>query len=262
MEKRIIARGLVAGALAGLLSFAYARLFVTPVIGRAVAYEEGRNEAAGVNGHGVELFTRGVQANIGMGFGVLAFSVAMGALFAVAYCVAYGRIGNLSPRLLAIVLAAGMFLSLYLVPALKYPKNPPAVGQEETLQQRTLLFVLIVVFSAVLMISAVWLSRRLSPRLGNWNATLTAAGSYVVAIAIVMPMLPTFDETPNALRDDTGAIVYPGFAADDLYEFRLHSLGTNLVMWVTIALVFAALAARLFRESPAERPSGSEADVS
>ena len=44
-----------------------------------------------------------------------------------------------------------------------------------------------------------------------------------------MLVLPTFDETPNALRDDTGAIVYPGFAADDLYEFRLHSLGTALV---------------------------------
>ena len=33
----------------------------------------------------VEVFTRGVQANVGMGFGVLAFSVAMGALFAVVF---------------------------------------------------------------------------------------------------------------------------------------------------------------------------------
>ncbi len=45
-----------------------------------------------------EVFTRGVQANIGMGFGVLAFSVAMGALFAVVFAVAYGRVGNVSAR--------------------------------------------------------------------------------------------------------------------------------------------------------------------
>ncbi|WP_237568722.1 CbtA family protein [Mycolicibacterium lacusdiani] len=256
MEKRLIAAGLVAGALAGLTSFAYARLFVTPVIDRAVAYEEGRTEAAELPGHGVELFTRGVQANIGMGFGVLAFSVAMGALFAVVFCIVCGRLGNVSARLLAVLLAAGMFLSLYLVPALKYPKNPPAVGQEGTLQQRSLLFVLVVVLSAVLMILAVWVARRLSPRLGHWNATLAAAGSYLVASALMMLVLPTFDETPSALRDNTGATVYPGFAADDLYEFRLHSLATVLVMWVTIALVFAMLAGRLVRDGSPAKSSG------
>ena len=42
--------------------------------------------------HGAELFTRGVQANAGLGFGVLVFGVAMGALFAVAFCVVFGRV--------------------------------------------------------------------------------------------------------------------------------------------------------------------------
>lgn len=66
----------------------------------------------------------------------------------------------------------------------------------------------------------------------------------------------TFDETPIAPRDDTGAIVYPGFAADDLYEIRLHPLGTALVEWVTMALVFAELAARLYRDGSSARSSG------
>ena len=136
--------------------------------------------------HGVELFTRGVQANIGMGFGVLAFSVAMGALFAVAYCVAYGRVGNLSPRLLSVLLAGGMFLSLYVIPFLKYPPNPPAVSLDETIRQRTLLYLLMVVLSAALLVAAVWLGRTLVPRFGAWNATLIAAGCYVVAMAVVM----------------------------------------------------------------------------
>ncbi len=43
---------------------------------------------------GFEGFTRGVQANIGMGLGVLAFSLAMGALFAVVFAVTYGRVGK------------------------------------------------------------------------------------------------------------------------------------------------------------------------
>jgi len=50
------------------------------------------------------------------------------------------------------------------------------------------------------------------------------------------------------LRDASGAIVYPGFPADVLYEFRLLSLGTQLLLWATIGLVFATLAGRLLGE--------------
>jgi hypothetical protein len=252
MEKRIIAGGLLAGALGGVLAFLFARIFVEPVIGRAIAYEDGLGalhehglHQHGGHEHGVELFTRGVQANIGMGFGVLAFGVAMGALFAVAYCVAYGRVGNISPRPLAVLLAGAMLLSLSVIPALKYPANPPGVSLAETIHQRTMLYLLMVVISAALAVAAAWLGRWLVPRFGAASAALIAAGSYLAAVAVVMLVLPTIDETPGPLRDAAGAIVYPGFPADDLYQFRLYSLGTQLVLWATIGLVFGPLAARL-----------------
>ncbi|MGY4647967.1 CbtA family protein [Mycobacterium sp. URHB0021] len=250
MEKQIIGRGLVAGALAGVLAFVFARILVEPVIGRAIGFEDGAGAAheAMHGGHShehAEVFTRGVQANIGMGFGVLAFGVAMGALFAVVFAVSYGRVGSVSTRLLSCYVAGGMLLSLYVVPALKYPANPPAVSLEETIRQRTLLYLLMVVLSAALFVGAVYLGRHLVRRWGAWNATLAAAGSYVVAVAVVMLVLPTIDETPGPLRDDAGNIVYEGFPADDLYQFRLFSLGTQVVMWATIGLVFAVLASRL-----------------
>jgi len=253
MEKQIIGRGLVAGALAGVLAFVFARIFVEPVIDRAIGFEDGVGAAheamhGGGHEHGAEVFTRGVQANIGMGFGVLAFSVAMGVLFSVVFAVTYWRVGSVSARLLSLYIAGGMLLSLYVVPALKYPANPPAVSLDETIRQRTLLYLLMVVLSAALFVGAVYLGRQLVARLRTWNATLVAAGSYIVAIAVVMLILPTIDETPGPLRDDAGNIVYQGFPADDLYEFRLLSLGTQVVMWATIGLVFAALASRLLGE--------------
>ncbi|MBU8811883.1 CbtA family protein [Mycolicibacterium goodii] len=262
MEKHIIGRGLLAGALGGLLAFVFARIFVEPVIERAIAFEEGVGEAhahdhgaGGGHDHGIELFSRGVQANIGLGFGVIAFAVAMGALFAVAYCVAYGRVGTVSPRMLSVLLAGGMFLSLYVVPSLKYPPNPPAVSLDETIQQRTLLYLLLVVVSAALLVAAVYLGRRLVGRFGTWNATLLAAGGYIVAMAVVMLVLPTIDETPGPLEDH-GHIIFGGFPADDLYDFRLYSLLTQLVMWATIGLVFAPMAARLLGERPGSRQAG------
>jgi hypothetical protein len=226
MEKRIIARGLLSGAIASVAAFVFARTFVEPVIDQAIAYEEAQEAG---HEHGVELFTRGVQANIGMGFGVLAFGVAMGALFAVAFCVVYGRVGNLSPRLLSVLLAGGMFLSLYVIPFLKYPANPPAVSLDETIRQRTLLYLMVVVLSAVLLAAAVWVGRNLMQRYGAWSATLIAAAAYVVAVAIVMLVLPTIDETPG------------DFPADVLYEFRLYSLGTQLVLWAIIAVAFGSM---------------------
>ncbi|MGE2690219.1 CbtA family protein [Mycolicibacterium pulveris] len=266
MEKQIIGRGLLAGALAGVFAFVFARIFVEPVIERAIGYEEGIGAAqeALMGGHahgghhhhhggdGFEGFTRGVQANIGMGFGVLAFSVAIGALFAVVFAVTYGRVGNISARLLSLYVAGGMLLSLYVVPALKYPPSPPALSLDETIRQRTLLYLLMVVVSAALLVGAVYLGRRLSDRLGTWNAALAAAGGYVVAVAVVMLLLPTIDETPGPLLDATGNMVYEGFPADDLYEFRLYSLGTQIVIYATIALVFGAMAARLLESKRRE----------
>lgn len=233
---------MLAGAVGGVLAFLFARVFVEPATGRAIAFEgmEAAHEP-GVHEHGADLFTRGVQANFGMGFGVLAFGVAMGALFAVAFVVIYGRVGGLGPRALSVLLAGFAFGSVYLVPFLKYPPNPPAVGREETIGYRTGWYLVMVLASLVAAVAAVWLGRRLAGRLGAWGATLAGAGAYIVAIAALMLVLPPVSETPEH------------FPADVLYDFRLCSLGTQVVLWATIGLVFAPLAAKLLGERSTDR---------
>jgi len=255
MEKHVIGRGILAGALAGVLAFIWSKIFIEPIVGRAIDFEDGTAAAhealeiaAGhshAHGEGGELFTRAVQSNIGMGLGVLAFSVAMGALFAVVFCVAYGRTSNISARALAVLVAGGMLVSLWIVPALKYPPNPPATSLDTTIRDRALLYLLMVGLAALLMVAAVYLGNQLTPKLGAWNATLAAGFAYIVAVAIVMLVLPTINETPGPITDDAGTIVFPGFPAVDLYEFRLYALGTQIIIWTTIGLVGAALLSRL-----------------
>lgn len=250
MEKHIIGRGLLAGAAGAISAFLFARIFLEPVIERAIGYEEGVSAAheSGHGGHshgeGVELFSRAVQANVGMGFGVLAFSVAMGAILAVVFCATYGRVGNISARALSVLLAGALLVSLWVIPALKYPPNPPAVSLDSTIQQRTLLYLLLVVLSAVALAAAVYAGGRLTPKLGTWNAALAAGGGYLLAMAVVMLILPNIDETPGPIVDADGSVLFGGFPADDLYEFRLFSLGTQVIMWTTIGLVFATSVSR------------------
>lgn len=248
MEKRLIGGGLLAGAVGAVLAFVFARLCAEPVIGRAIAFEDGRTDAEnahGVHEHGAELFTRGVQSGPGLGFGVLIFGLAMGALFAVLFAVVYARTETGQPQALSLLLAAGAFGAVYAVPFVKYPPNPPAVGQSDTIGARTGWYLVMVLASVALAIGAVWVARRLAPRVGAWNARLLAAGAYLVAIVVVAVLLPSVDETPEPLRDAAGTIIYPGFPADDLYEFRLLSLATQLVLWAGIGLVFATISGRL-----------------
>jgi hypothetical protein len=255
MEKSIIWRGILAGALAGVLGFIWSKIFIEPIVGRSIDFEDGTAaaheamETASGHGHaheeGGELFTRTVQSNIGMGLGVLLFSVALGALFAVVFCVAYSRISNVSARKLAVLTAGAMLIALWVVPALKYPPNPPATSLDETIKQRALLYLLMVALSALLMVASVYLAFQLTPKLGTWNATLAAGGAYIVAVAIVMLILPTINETPGPMVNDAGTIVFPGFPAVDLYEFRLYALGTQVIVWTTIGLLGAAMLSRL-----------------
>lgn len=277
MEKRLILRGILAGAVAGLLAFVFARIFAEPQIAKAIDYENGRDaaqaaldKAAGlpVDPAGPDLFSRTVQADVGIGVGLILFGMAMGAIFAVVYAVCLGRVGNLRPRSLALLVAAGGFLGFYLVPFLKYPANPPAIGHEETIRARTGLYLIMVVCSITLLALAVWLGQRLKERFGNWNATLIAVGAFAVAIGVVMALLPQLGhlatnrrefgdqatETPLPLRDSKGVIVYPGFPADVLFTFRCYSVAAQLLLWSAIALVFAPLAERVL--SPAMTPAG------
>ena len=272
MERRFIVRGLLVGAVGGLLAFVFARIFAEPQIQAAIDYESGRDaaqavldKAAGLTAEaaGPDLFSRTVQANVGIGVGMIAFGAAMGGLYAVAYILACGRTGKLRPRNLALLVALGGFLGFYLIPFIKYPANPPSIGHEETIRDRGGLYLVMVVASIALLVLAVWLGQRLKPRFGNWNATLLAALACTVALGIVMALLPSLGhlqanveqfgrhptETPLPLKDPQGRIVYPGFPADVLFSFRLYSVAAQAILWAAIGLCFAPLAERLFAET-------------
>ena len=58
---------------------------------------------------------------------------ALGGVFGVLFAFGNGRIGNLGPAPTAALLALVGLVTIYVVPALKYPANPPAVGQGDLL---------------------------------------------------------------------------------------------------------------------------------
>ncbi|MFF0200874.1 CbtA family protein [Streptomyces sp. NPDC005017] len=245
--RALLVRGMLAGLCAGVLAFAFAYLVGEGPVDAAIAFEEANSHHA----HGgEELVSRSAQSTVGLATGVLVFGVAVGGIAALAFCFALGRIGRFGPRATAALTALAAFLTVYLVPTLKFPAQPPAVGNPDTIGQRTSLYFLMIALSVLLGVAAVLLGRRLAPAWGNWNASIAAAVAFVAAVTVAMVFLPSGENAPK------------GFPATDLWEFRMASLGVQAILWATLGLLFGPLAERVLEPRPATATAGRGAELS
>lgn len=241
MIRSLLIRGMIAGLVAGLLGFGFARTFGEPAVARAIAFEEKHEHAhdddkSAANAHDhdgdEELVSRDTQAGLGLFTGVAVFGTALGGIFSLVFAFAYGRLGALHARGTSALLATLGFVSVAIVPLIKYPPNPPAIRNPETIGPRTALFFGMLAISVAAAVFAVWLQRRLHARHGNWNATIIAGASYVALIAVAQIALPRVDEVPA------------DFSASLLWQFRVVAVGIQVIVWTTLGLLFGALAAR------------------
>ena len=238
MVGTLLLRGMLVGVLAGVLSFGFLKIVGEPPVDRAIAFEsrldEAKAHAAGA--HAVsepELVSRATQAGIGLFTGVAVYSAAFGGLFALAFALAYGRISAFGPRATSALLAAAGFVTVFVVPMLKYPANPPSVGEAETIGARTALYFAMIALSLAAIVAAGILRSRLQPRLGGWNAALIAGAAYLAAMLAAGLVLPAVNEVPD------------GFPAVVLWQFRVAAAGGQVILWATLGLAFGAAAERL-----------------
>ncbi|WP_233856310.1 CbtA family protein [Paraburkholderia sp. HD33-4] len=231
MVGKLLVRGMLAGIVAGLLTFAFARIVGEPQVDQAISFEE---KAAAARGEAPEpeIVSRQTQAGLGLLTGVVAYGVAFGGLFSLVFAYAYGRAGALSVRALSAWLALGAFIALVIVPNIKYPANPPSVGDPETIGTRTGLFFLMIAISLATMVFSLKVRRRAAAKLGAWNGSIVAGLVFVVIIAAVQLSMPVINEVPAA------------FPAVLLWKFRVAAIGMQVVMWTTIGLLFGAMVER------------------
>lgn len=245
MVRTLLVCGLVAGALAGVLTFGFDTVAGEPAVDQAIAYEEA-NAAPAAPGAREAPVSRGTQRGVGLLTASLAYGLAVGGIFALVFTVAYGRVGQgrAGPGLTALALAAGAFVVVYLAPFVKYPPNPPAVGDPATIGQRTALYVAMVAVSIAAAVAAWRLRRLFARRRAPEAATALGVMAYLAIVTIAGLALPAGSEIPAS------------FPATILYEFRLASVGTQLVLWATIGSVFAFLARRVMNGQRLPAPLG------
>jgi uncharacterized membrane protein YidH (DUF202 family) len=243
MLRNLLICGLIAGACAGLLATGFAELAGEPSIDRAVSFEAREAKAAGEAPEPV-LVSREVQRTAGLLTAAVVYGLALGGLFALAFGYVYGRVARTSPRRTALWLVAAAFAVLFLVPFIKYPANPPSVGNPETIGDRTLLQLAMMAISLMAAIAAVRVRRAACARVSPASATAIAGAAYVAIVVVAGVAMPPVQEVPRA------------FPATTLWEFRQASVGTNAVLWGTIGLLFAAAVPRVMAGQPVLRDLG------
>jgi hypothetical protein len=173
----------------------------------------------------------------------MAYSVAVGGLFALVFAFVHGRFSSLSARGTSAAIAAAAFVAVVIVPAIKYPANPPAVGNPDTIGVRTELFFLMIVVSIASLVAAIAIARRLAANFGTWNAAIIAGVLFVVFIGLVEYLLPPINEVPE------------NFSAMVLWRFRTTSLGMHVILWSVLGLAFGALAEKRLGLKSGLRPA-------
>ncbi|GAA2319044.1 CbtA family protein [Nonomuraea roseoviolacea subsp. roseoviolacea] len=238
MVRTLLVRGLLLGLLAGLIAGGFAFAYGEPRVDSAIALEEAHaaREAPGHHHGEEELVSRpGQKAGLFLATGL--YGLAVGGVFALVYAGLRGRVGPRSEGGLALAAAGTAFVAVILVPFVKYPANPPAVGDPDTIGSRTLLYVVTILVGLAATAIAVATARRVTA--GPWARWVSAVAAFLVPVVAAWTLLPTVNEVPD------------GFPATLLWQFRLASLGTQLVFWTAFGVLFGWVSDRAARRAAA-----------
>lgn len=226
MIRKLVLRGLAAGLIAGLVAGAFAFAFGEPYVDRAIAIEEAASshDPAAASEPPPPVSRDGQR--VGLLLASALYGTAIGGLFALAFAALRGRAGRRGDWSTAVWLAGLSFVALTVVPALKYPANPPAVGNPDTIGSRTALYLTLIAISLLALLAAWRALRQLPQSLPPSMRQLAAVGLFVAVVGSAFAVLPTVNEVPR------------GYPADLLWGFRITSLGVQAVLWSLLGVLF------------------------
>ena len=206
--RTFLVHGLLAGLLAGVAAFVVAYTVGEPQVDRAIALESAG--ATADHHHEDEATTRPAprtrtptttmpisrttQSTLGLATGTLAIGVVLGGLTGLLSAVGLGRLGGLRPAASTALVALLGAVSFSVVPFLKYPATPPAVGSGETIDSRTALWFGFVAVSVLGVLAAVAVARWAARRWSGVPGTIAGATAYVVVVAVAALAFPKVDE--------------------------------------------------------------------
>jgi predicted cobalt transporter CbtA len=235
---RTLLYAVIAGIVAGLLVTLFHAVITEPVIDRAIALEEQRaaqNPAAEAEHHEAPIVSREFQKTGGLVIGYLMYGMTWALIFTLIFFPLQGQLARFGPLRGALLLAGLAWWAIIFVPFVKYPANPPAVGDPATIGYRQNIYLILLVLSAIGTGVTVWFGGRLARHMRQPRWLVVGAGLLVVGTALIV-LMPS---NPDAITAPPDLVV----------SFRVRSLAGLTLFWAIFGAAFGWLARRNARRA-------------
>ncbi len=216
---------LFSGALAGTIHGVTNLVIVEPYLDEAIGIENQNLFASGEEedtlAFWVEYDAYRDWQKSGQVLAGAILGTSMGGLFGIVYVLSRNTLpGNDMKK--SIILAAVMWITIYIIPFLKYPANPPTVGDGETVVLRSILFLSFIAISGFSAVGFFQIYKKLQSK------KILAFVGYGLFISILFVLMP-----PNP--DEVTAPM------DLVNGFRAMSVVAVTIFWASLAVIFGSL---------------------
>jgi predicted cobalt transporter CbtA len=161
--------------------------------------------------------------------------IAMGSLFGIVYALSRNSLPGKNDVTKSVILAGIMWITIYLIPFLKYPANPPTVGDAETVVLRSILYLSFIAISGF----GAFVFYKLSQKLQSNKKYLGLLGYaiFIITAFFVMPENPDEITAPMNLVN----------------EFRLMSVLGVTSFWISVGFILGLLWNKFDNPNPSPR---------
>ena len=214
---------LISGTLAGTIHGTVNLVIVEPYLDQAIGIENQNLFASGEEDDNPQFWAEHEEYRVWQKSGqVLAgmiLGIAMGSLFGIVYALSRNSLPGKNDITKAIILAGIMWITIYLIPFLKYPANPPTVGDAETVALRAILYISFILISGFGALAFYKLSQKLQS-----NKKYLGLLGYAIFIIIVFFVMP---ENPDEITAPMNLV----------NEFRFMSVLGVTSFWISIGFI-------------------------
>jgi predicted cobalt transporter CbtA len=219
-----IAITLLAGAIAGTILGALNQGIVEPYIEQAIVLE---NHNAASQGELINSVEFGNYRNWQRGGEIVAGTIlgtSIAALFGIVFAYTRSGVPGSNNKKKGLIVAGIMWFALFLMPVLKYPANPPAVGDPETIYYRQTLYLAYMAISGFSALGLALLYRKLGNKAAKKAIVPAVYASIMVIAYIAMPPNPDQITAPMDL----------------VSSFRIASGFTMSIFWGLLGIILGA----------------------
>lgn len=239
---------MIAGIVLGLINQA----IVEPLIDRAISIETQRHVARGESIDTAQQSQYRIWQKGGEVVAAAMYGVSLSALFGIVFVYSRRSLPGFTNKKKALFLAAIMFFVIFLIPALKYPANPPAVGNLSTIYYREMLYVGFIAVSGFSALALALSYRKLKTYLSEKKTTVLLTVSLIYAIIMISAYL-AFPPNPDKVTIPMNLII----------SFRIASVCSIGIFWGVLGMIVGLFWDKLkIHETNRVASSSSDAFVS